>query len=257
MRRLRPVWPVYLLVAMICIAAGFLAVRHARMNQLQHIRIDAAMTDLTRDFPALARARTLAPAFYARLLDAVGGVFVAGGSEQAAVDAGRTVVQQYYREKLPGAPDALLLRILRLTLAESLEVSQVSPQLCVDLLLGRPVGDLSGVLDPATRQDELDTFQAVLQAPGQTEALPAGDERLAQAVAAASQAGAAMLSMPIGDFSAAVRGLGPPSNACAAMMAFLRALTQLPPADQASVFRRLIGGGMAPATSPPVTAAGH
>lgn len=220
------------------------------MNERQHARVDAAVTDLTRDFPALAEARTLAPAFYGRLLDAVGDALDAGGSDQAAVDAGRAVVRQYYREKLPGVPDALLLRVLQLTLAEAREAARSSPQLCVDLLLGRPVGDIAAVLDPATRQDEIDTFQAVLRAPRTTEALAASDDAVAQAVASASQAGAAMLGMPHEDFSAAVRGLAPPANSCAAMTAFVQALTQLAPAQQASVFRRLIGGSQA-------AAAGH
>ena len=158
-------------------------------------RVDAAVTDLTRDFPALAEARTLAPAFYGRLLDAVGDALDAGGSDQAAVDAGRAVVRQYYREKLPGVPDALLLRVLQLTLAEAREAARSSPQLCVDLLLGMRVGDRGGARS-GDRVKRKRTFQAVLGAPALLEALAASDDAVAQAVASAPKAGAAMLGMP-------------------------------------------------------------
>jgi len=227
-----PSWPFAVALA---VAIGGAALLKPYLSDLLARQSDP-MAELEQALPIYKTIREHEPALYENLRQEMVRAEADGLSRTDAANVVRARLAEYVTTNMALVPDDVLLRLMTVAVKQGSSLAASNPELCVTLLMGRPVGDIAPLIPDELEAEELAAMEALILAPKEA-GRPALDEVTGTQLSVdIIHRKSAEAGIPLEDFGQVDGGLEP-ARACAALTAFLNGIVELPQDRAAAMLR--------------------
>lgn len=159
-------------------------------------------------------------------------------SDELAV-AARRPLEAYVQDVMLQVPDKELVQMMELSSDLTAILATANPELCVDMILGRPYGNISQYMPRELAERELAVTEAFVTASKAPDRAKLPPEEMANVLIQVIQARSEATGIPFSEFAAVGDGTLPPARACSVAREFLLAVLALPAEQAAPLLRAL------------------
>lgn len=236
-----PIWPFALTLALSLVVTA--AIRPYALDRYRIWYVDTFAEKLMAKFenqqPVYGVVRKHDPALYAEVRAAVlDGLKRSVSSEELTVLA-RKPIETYLDKFMFQVPDQEFLQFMTASADLTAALSIANPALCVDMIMGKPYGDISQYMSQELADREVAATEALIAAPKSADRAKLPPDEATNLVLQLMNERSAATGIPMSDFLAMGDGTIPPARACAAAAEFLRAAVELPPEQAGPLLRTL------------------
>jgi hypothetical protein len=203
------------------------------------MRGDALMAQFEGDHPLYRTIREREPELYQQIRNAVLDGLKHNVSREELIIAARTPESEYLERTMHLVPDEQLIAIMRVTVDQAFALGATNPELCVDMLMGRPFGDIRPFIPDELEERELAAMEAFITAPKEPNRPILSEQEMMALGTEIVFAKSATTGIPVSDFASVIDGTLEPQKACVATAEFLDGVLELPPAQAGAYLRAL------------------
>jgi hypothetical protein len=153
--------------------------------------------------------------------------------------AARGPLEAYMQDVMLQVPDRELVEMMGLSSDLTAVLVTANPQLCVDMILGRPYGNISQYMSSELKARELAVTEALVTAPKAPDRAKLPPEQMSNLLIQIIQARSETSGIPVSEFAAVGDGTLAADRACLVAREFLQAILDLPAEQAAPLLRAL------------------